>query len=49
MLIDSDVLIWFMRGHTGAAARLLSMQPWQISTVTHIELAQGCRNQRELD
>jgi predicted nucleic acid-binding protein len=48
MLIDSDVLIWMMRGHSGAAARLQSILPWRISVVTYIELAQGCRNKLEL-
>ena len=48
MLIDSDVLIWVTRGHVGAAARLQALQPWRISAVTYMELAQGCRNQQEL-
>lgn len=48
MLIDSDVLIWMMRGHIGAAARLQAILPWRISVVTYIELAQGCRNKLEL-
>jgi len=48
VLIDSDVLIWLTRGHTGAAARLRSIDPWHISIVTYIELAQGCRNKTEL-
>lgn len=48
MLIDTDVLIWMTRGHAGAAARLQSISPWQISAVTYIELAQGCRNKQEL-
>jgi hypothetical protein len=48
MLIDSDVLIWMMRGHSGAAARLQSILPWRISVVPYIELAQGCRNKLEL-
>lgn len=48
MLIDTDVLIWMTRGHTGAAARLQSLVPWRISTVTYIELVQGCRNKQEL-
>lgn len=48
MLIDTDVLIWLTRGHAGAAAKLQSLNPWRISTVTYIELAQGCRNQQEL-
>ena len=49
MLIDSDVLIWLTRGHRGAAARLQTLTPWRISTVTYIELAQGCRDKAELE
>jgi len=48
MLIDTDVLIWMTRGHTGAAARLQSLLPWTISAVTYMELAQGCRSKQEL-
>lgn len=48
MLIDTDVLIWMTRGHVDAAARLQALTPWRISAVTYIELAQGCRNKREL-
>ena len=49
MLIDSDVLVWLTRGHPGAAARLVREPVWHISAVTYIELAQGCRNQTELE
>ena len=49
MLIDSDVLVWLTRGHPGAAARLVREPLWHISAVTYIELAQGCRNQVELE
>ena len=48
MLVDTDVLIWFTRGHVGAMQRLQSITPWQISTVTYIELIQGCRNSTEM-
>ena len=48
MLIDTDVLIWMTRGHTGATARLQTLIPWRISAVTYMELAQGCRNKSEL-
>lgn len=47
-LIDTDVLIWMTRGHAGAAAKLQTMTPWHISTVTYVELVQGCRNKEEL-
>jgi len=49
MLIDSDVLVWLTRGHAGAAERLRQVNPWRISAVTYIELAQGCRNKAELE
>lgn len=48
MLIDSDVLVWMTRGHAGAAQRLAQLLPWQLSAVTYIELAQGCRTKKEL-
>lgn len=48
MLIDSDVLVWLTRGHVGAARRLHALTPWRISTVSYIELAQGCRDKSEL-
>jgi len=48
VLIDSDVLVWFTRGHVGAAQRLHALPTWRISAVTYIELAQGCRDKAEL-
>ncbi|MDP1650023.1 MAG: type II toxin-antitoxin system VapC family toxin [Rubrivivax sp.] len=48
VLIDSDVLVWFTRGHVGAAQRLHALPAWRISVVTYIELAQGCRDKVEL-
>jgi predicted nucleic acid-binding protein len=48
MLIDSDVMVWVTRGHAGAAHRLAQLLPWQLSAVTYIELAQGCRSKAEL-
>jgi predicted nucleic acid-binding protein len=48
MLIDTDVLIWLTRGHAGAATRLQALNPWRISAVTYMELAQGCRDKQEL-
>jgi hypothetical protein len=49
ILIDSDVLIWLTRGHEQARERLARVDPWRISVVTYLELAQGCRNKAELD
>lgn len=47
-LIDSDVLVWLTRGHVGAAQRLHALPAWQISAVTYMELAQGCRDKADL-
>jgi len=48
ILIDSDVLIWLTRGHPSAKARLSKIDPWRISAITYMELAQGCRSKEEL-
>ena len=48
VLVDSDVLIWTLRGHAAAVAKMESLAEWHISAVTYMELAQGCRNKAEL-
>lgn len=48
MLVDSDVLIWTLRGNKHAVAALQGKADWAISAVSYMELAQGCRNKTEL-
>ncbi|MDE2088740.1 MAG: type II toxin-antitoxin system VapC family toxin [Gammaproteobacteria bacterium] len=48
MLIDTDVLIWYMRGNPRAAQALNRIENRTVSTVTYIEIIQGMRNKREL-
>ena len=48
VLIDSDVLIWFMRGHPKAVAALEAAGDWNISAASYMELIQGCRNKAEV-
>ena len=48
VLVDSDVLIWTLRGHAPAVARMEGLADWHISAVSYMELAQGCRNKAEL-
>jgi predicted nucleic acid-binding protein len=48
MLIDSDVLIWFLRAHPKATVRLALLPQWRISIVTYMEVAQGCHTKAEL-
>jgi predicted nucleic acid-binding protein len=50
MIIDTDVLIWYMRGNP-KAYRVIQKQRhgFSLSVVTYMELVQGVRNKRELD
>lgn len=48
ILVDTDVLIWNLRGNTGAADLLDGLASPSISAVTYMELVQGIRNKDEL-
>ena len=48
MLIDSDVLIWYMRGNENAKRIVAKAVPFNISVVCYMELVQGMRNKKEL-
>ena len=48
VLIDSDVLIWLMRGNAAALAAISQEADWTLSAVSYMELVQGCRNKAEL-
>ncbi len=48
MLIDTDVLIWYMRGNLKSYKLIENLNGFYISVVTYIELVQGMRNKREL-
>jgi predicted nucleic acid-binding protein len=48
MLVDSDVLIWYMRGNQKAKEAIDRLDSFSISTVTYMELIQGIRNREEL-
>jgi predicted nucleic acid-binding protein len=49
MLIDTDVLIWYMRGNRKAFKAVEALGEFSISVVTYIELVQGLRNKAELN
>ncbi|MBM4309879.1 MAG: type II toxin-antitoxin system VapC family toxin [Deltaproteobacteria bacterium] len=49
MLIDTDVLIWYMRGNNSACRILEKTENFCISVVTYMELVQGMRNKGELN
>lgn len=48
MLVDTDVLIWNLRGNPAAAEWLDSRPGFSLSAVSYMELAQGMRDKREL-
>jgi predicted nucleic acid-binding protein len=47
-LVDTDVIIWYMRGNTRAANALYKLDRFAISAVTYIELLQGMRDKEEV-
>ncbi|MGB3622353.1 MAG: type II toxin-antitoxin system VapC family toxin [Ketobacter sp.] len=48
MLVDTDVMIWHLRGYPTAAQRLDQLEQLNISAVTYMELLQGMRNRAEM-
>jgi predicted nucleic acid-binding protein len=49
LIIDTDVVIWELRGNLSARQVIHSNIPFNISVVTYIELVQGMRNKQELN
>jgi predicted nucleic acid-binding protein len=49
MIIDTDVLIWYMRGNEKAYEIIENSHTFFISVVTYLELVQGMRNKKELN
>ena len=48
MLVDTDVLIWHLRGYRQASQRLDRLSELTLSVVSYLELIQGMRNKAEL-
>ena len=48
MIIDTDVLIWYLRGNENAQKIINDNIPFKISVITYIELIQGMKNKQEL-
>ncbi len=49
MVIDTDVLIWYMKGNEKAYKAIENSRNFFISVVSYMELVQGMRNRAELD
>ena len=47
MIIDTDVLIWYLRGNEKAKIFVEDAVPFTISVVTYMELVQGMKNKAE--
>lgn len=47
-LVDTDVLIWNLRGNERAADRLDAARAFYLSAVSYMELVQGVRDKSEL-
>ena len=48
MLIDTDVIIWYLRGNINAQKSINANIPFKISVITYLELIQGMRDKKEL-
>lgn len=49
MLIDTDVLIWYLKGNEKAYQLIENTNNFHISVVTYMELVQGMRDKKELN
>lgn len=47
MLVDTDVLVWCLRGNSKAVATVERLPRRRISVITRMELMQGCRDKKE--
>ena len=48
MLVDTDVLIWLLRGRGSAKAAIEACPSVELSAITYMELLQGTRSNAEL-
>ena len=49
MIIDTDVLIWYMKGSEKAYREIENTDNFFMSVITYMELVQGMRNTEELN
>ncbi len=47
MIIDTDVLVWYLRGNEASKKVVEQNVPFSISVVTYMELVQGMKNKAE--
>lgn len=49
MIIDTDVIIWYIKGNDEAFKVIENLEAFSISVITYMELVQGMRNKKELN
>jgi predicted nucleic acid-binding protein len=49
LIIDTDVIVWELRGNIKAQKMIYENIPFNISVVTYIELVQGMRDKKEMN
>ena len=49
MILDTDIIIWFLRGNEEAEKAIEEAVPFSVSIVTYMELLQGMRNKQEME
>jgi predicted nucleic acid-binding protein len=47
LIIDTDVLIWYLRGNKNAQKVINANIPFKISVINYMELLQGLRDKKE--
>ena len=47
MMIDTDVLVWYLRGNENAQKIIIANIPFKISVISYMELLQGMKNKNE--
>lgn len=48
MMVDTDVIIWYLRDNARSVEILDGLGAFEISVITYVELVQGMRNRHEL-
>ena len=48
ILLDTDVIIWYLRGNPKAYELIHALPSFAVSAVTYMELVQGMRNKEEV-
>ena len=48
MIVDTDIIVWYMRGNEKARALIETIDSFHLSVISYIELLQGMRNKNEL-